>query len=38
MADNGGRGGACSGFIGLIVILAILNLRSYLFNWPIWFW
>ena len=36
MADDGG--GMCSGIIGLIVILAILNLLSYLFNWPIWFY
>jgi hypothetical protein len=38
MAGEGGGGGWGSKIVGTIVILAILNLLSWMFNWPIWFW
>ena len=33
MADEGGGGGAWSGIMVTIVILVILNVLSYMFNW-----
>jgi hypothetical protein len=38
MSDDGGGGGACSGIVGFILILVILNALSYFFNWGWFFW
>lgn len=31
-----GEGGGVAGFIGFVLILGIINLCSWLFNWPFW--
>ena len=34
--EGGGGGGGIMGWVGLLVVLGVVNLLSYLFNWGFW--
>lgn len=36
MSDEGGGGGGLIGIVGFILILGIVNLLSWIFNWSFW--
>jgi hypothetical protein len=38
MAEEGGGGGVLMRIVGLVVVLGVLNLLSFMFNWGVTFY